>query len=256
MKRIFFPAVLIATIVMGGVLGYAIWKATPVTSQQYFNSGKKYYDEKKYAEAIVQFLNAIQKDPQNREARYLLALSHLSQKDVISATKQLSALLEYFPDDIEANLRLGNIYLTAGPRDSRFFLQTAEIARKILSKAPENVPALILLGNATAGLQDYSSSVELFEKALTLDPQNSAGFVSLGTAQALQRNFAQAKSAFLKARELDPKDKSALIALANYYRAAANPKQAEAIWRSEERRVGKECRTRWARDGHNKKRGL
>src|SRR5215831_5658003 len=227
MKRILFPSILIATILMGGLLAYAIWKANPTTSQQFLDSGKRYYEEKKYAEAIVQFLNSIQKDARNREARYLLALSYSNQNNLNAAAKQLSALLEYFPDDVEANLRLGNMYLTAGGSDSRVFRQAAEIAQKILSKQPESVPALMLLGNATAKLQDYRTSAELFEKVLTLDPRNSSAFDGLGTIQALQRNFAEAEQFFLKARQADPKNKGPLISLGNYYRAVRNPEKAD-----------------------------
>jgi len=231
MKRIVFPAVLLATILTGGLLAYAIWKATPTTSQQFFDSGKKYYEQKMYAEAVVQFLNSIQKDAKNRDARYLLALSYSEQNNLNSAVRALSALLEVFPDDVEASLRLGNIYFVGGFRDSKLFREAAEIAQKVLSKEPQNVPALILLGNATAGLQDYHSSEELFGKAVTLDPQNTTAFLNLGTSQALQRNYKEAEQAFLKAREIDPKNKSALMALGNYYQAVGSSEKAESMWK-------------------------
>ncbi len=161
----------------------------------------------------------------------MLAQSYLNQKNFNSAAKELTALLEYFPDDVDAKLQLGNIYLVGGLRDLKLFRQAAEIAQSVLSKEPANVSALILLGNAEAGLQDYRSSVESFEKAIPLDPQNTGAFVSLGTTQALQKNYSDAEQAFLKARQLNPKDKSALIALANYYRALQMPEKAEAIWK-------------------------
>src|SRR5262245_48165508 len=121
MKRIVFPAVLLATILTRRLLAYAIWESTPTTSQQVFDSGKKYYEQKMYAEAVVQFLNSIQKDAKNRDARYLLALSYSEQNNLNSAVRALSALLEVFPDDVEANLRLGNIYFAGGFRDSKLF---------------------------------------------------------------------------------------------------------------------------------------
>src|SRR5512145_518615 len=112
MKRVLVPSVLIATILTGGVLAYVVWKASPVSSQDFLDSGKKYFEEQKYPEAAVQFLNAIQRDGKNRDARYLLALTYLNQRNLNGAAQQLKALLEYYPDDVEANLRLGNIYLT------------------------------------------------------------------------------------------------------------------------------------------------
>jgi len=231
MKRIVYRCVLIATILTGGVLGYAMWRTMPVTAQDYFQSGKKYFDKQQYEEAIIQFQNSLKKDAGNLDARRLLALSYFNQNDLNSAAKQLLAILEYFPDDVEANLRLANIYLTAGLRDSTYFRKAADIAREVLSKNPDNASALILLGNATAGLQDYHSAIESFEKAIPLDPQNGGAFVSLGTTQALQKNYPEAEKAFLQALRLDPKNKSALIALANYYRAIQDSGKAEATWK-------------------------
>ena len=231
MKKLFFQAVLAATVVLGGVLAYTIWKAAPSTPQAYFESGKKYYDQKKYPEAIIQLLNAVRKDPKYRDARSLLARAFEAQRDFAHAASELRALLEYYPDDPQANLQLGSIYLTVGHGNADYLKQAQEMANKVLAKDPKNVAALILSGNASAGLQDYRSSVDMFEQALTLDPQNPAAFVSLGTSQALQKNYPEAEQAFLKAREIDPKNKGAMVSLANYYRAVGNAAKAEAVFK-------------------------
>jgi tetratricopeptide (TPR) repeat protein len=229
MKKLFFSAVLAGTLLLGAVLAYSIWKAAPLTAQAYLASGKKYYEQKKYPEATIQLLNAVRKDPRNRDARYLLALTYSEQKDLARAMAQLKALLEYYPEDLAGNLQLGGVYLAAGRSNPDFFRQAKEMAGKILEKDADNVSALILSGNASSGLQDYRSSVELFEKALTLDPHNFPAFVSLGTSQTLQKNFPEAEQAFLKAREINPKDKSVLISLGNYYRAVNENGKAEAV---------------------------
>jgi len=231
MKRLIVTSVLIATVLVGGVLAYFLLRGNPVSSQDFFASGKGYFQQQKYSEATIQFMNAVQKDPRNRDARYYLALSYINQKDLNAAGQQLISLLEYYPDDLEANLRLGNLYLTGGSHNSEFFRKASEIAQKILAKDSQNVDALILSGNASAGLQDYRASVDMFEKAVSIDPQNISALVSLGTTQALGRNFPEAEQAFLKARQANPKDKSALISLANYYRAVREKDKAEAAFK-------------------------
>jgi hypothetical protein len=50
----------------------------------------------------------------------------------------------------------GNIYLTTGRPE--YFTQAAEKADKVLAKDPKNVAALILRGNAAAGLQKIPDS--------------------------------------------------------------------------------------------------
>jgi len=231
MKKILIPSILVATILVGGVMAYAILKAVPLSAQDYFKSGKEYYDKQKYAEASVQLMNAVQKDPRNRDARYFLALSYLNQQNMNAGAQQLASLLDYYPDDVEAGLRLGNLYLAAGGTNADYVRKADELAKRILSKDAQNVAALILSGNAAAALRDFPGSVDLLEKAVTLDPQNAGAFVSLGTAQALQKNNAEAEKAFLKARQASPKDKSALISLGNYYRSVGQPEKAEAIFK-------------------------
>jgi len=95
MKKIIYSAILVGTVLLGGFLAYSIWKASPRTSQEFFKSGKGYYEAKKYPEAIIQFENAVRKDPRDREARYLLALCYVNQKDLNHAVKELTAILEY-----------------------------------------------------------------------------------------------------------------------------------------------------------------
>ena len=231
MKKILIPSILVATILVGGVMAYAILKAVPMSAQDYFKSGKDFYDQQKYSDAIVQLMNAVQKDPRNRDARFLLALSYLNQKNMNAGAQQLASLLDYYPDDIEANLRLGNLYLAGGGTNADFFKKSDELAKKVLSKDPQNVGALVLSGNASAALRDYRTAVELLEKAVSLEPQNASAFVSLGTAQALQKNFPEAEKAFLNARQVSPKDKSALISLGNFYRSLNQLDKAESIFK-------------------------
>jgi tetratricopeptide (TPR) repeat protein len=231
MKRFLFPAILIATVLTGGVLAYAIWKAVPVSPQQYFESGKKYYEEKKYSEAAIQFLNVVQRDPKNRDAHYLLAKTFNMQNNLDATVKSLKALLELFPDDVEAQLDLGNLYLSIGRADPQFYREAADLAQKVLAKQPNNIPALILAGNAASGLKNYEASLELFEKAISLDPKSPAAYVSLGTSHVLQKNYAAAEKAYLKAREVDPKAKHGMLSLGNYYRLIGDTAKADAVFK-------------------------
>src|SRR5437868_349485 len=106
MKKSIIFIGLAGLIIVGGITGYFLWKSTR-TAQGFFTSGKKYYDQKKYPEATVQFLNSLKKDAHHRDSRFYLALSYLEDKNLAGAVKALRALLEYYPNDIPANLQLG-----------------------------------------------------------------------------------------------------------------------------------------------------
>jgi len=230
MKKLFFIAVLLGSVIFIGILGFAYWRQLGKTPQEYFVSGKEKYDQGKFSDATLEFLNAIKRDGNHRDSRYYLALSYLSQQDLAAGVKQLRALLEIHPDDVPANLKLGGIYLEGGQVNSDLYQQAQDAAQKVLTADPQNVEALMLAGNASAGLKDYSESVEWLEKAVTLDAGNAAVWISLGSVRAQQKNFPEAEKAFLKAREVDPKGKNTLISLANYYRVAGSPEKAAAVF--------------------------
>src|SRR5438105_353788 len=113
-RRLLFTASLVVVLGLGLAVGYSIWKAKALSPQAYFERGKKYYDGKKYREATIEFLNALQKDARHRDARYFLVQSLLEDKDYQDAIGNLKALLEYYPDDTAANLELARVYLTGG----------------------------------------------------------------------------------------------------------------------------------------------
>src|SRR5262245_26809869 len=103
MKKYLYPAVLILVVGVGVVLMYFIWGAVaPRSAAQFLDSGKQFFDQQKYPEATVEFLNALQKDVRNRDARFFLARSYMAQNDLDSASRQLKSLLEYYGDDVEA----------------------------------------------------------------------------------------------------------------------------------------------------------
>src|ERR1051325_9992635 len=107
MKKLLFGVVLIGLLTAGGTLGYNYWKGR--TPEGYYDAGKKFFDNKKYPEATISFLNAVRGNGHLRDARYYLALAYLNQQDVNHAAGQLKALLELYPDDVDANLQLGRI---------------------------------------------------------------------------------------------------------------------------------------------------
>jgi len=227
MKKILFPTLLIATLLAGGAVAFAIWRSAPTTTEDFVKDARKYFEEKNYAAATIQLAKAVQQNPRNREARFLLFDSYVSQGELVAAAKQMQQLLEYNSDDSEAMLKLGNLYL----RDPRAYPEINKMVAKLLEKNPNDVDALILQGNVSAGLRKLPDSKEAFEKATALDPNNSTALIGLGTTQALAQNFPEAEKAFLKARELDPKGFGAVFSLANFYVAKKDNVKAEATFK-------------------------
>src|SRR5215831_7666485 len=231
MKKTLLIVAVSVALAMAGGLGYFVWKRTTQTPQSFFESGKKYYEQKKYQEATIQLMNAVRNDPRHQEARLLLSRVLVATGNLTGAAGQLRALLEYYPDDPKGNLELGNLYLIGGRSNPEYFRQAQELAKKVLARDPNNVDALILSGTAQAGLKDLDASVDTLEKASGLDPQNPRALINLGAAQAVKKDFAGAEKSLIKAHEANPKDSRAALALADYYLFSKDPAKAEAAFK-------------------------
>src|SRR5262249_10257642 len=164
---------------------------------EYFEAGKKFYEASKFSEATIEFLNAVKRDPSNRDSRYYLALSYEGEKNFVAAVKQLTTILDEHPDDVQANLALGNIYVAGGARNADLYRQAKEKANTLLSKEPQNVEALVLSGNASLGLSDFATAVKLFQEAIAIDPKNIPALIGLGTSRLLEKNLPEAAAAFV-----------------------------------------------------------
>jgi tetratricopeptide (TPR) repeat protein len=231
LKKLFFITVLVGTVIFVGIVGYSYFRLKSKTSHAYFETGKAFYDEGKYSEAAIEFSNALKRDVKDRNTRYFLALSYLGQENLTEGVRQLRLLLEFYPDDIPTNLKLGGIYMAAGSTNPEFYRQAKITVEKVLAQEPANVAALILTGNILAGLKDFTHSAELLEKAISLDPKSVSAYISLGSTQVQAKKQTEAEKAFLNAREVEPKNKSVLISLANFYRVSGSTDKALRVFK-------------------------
>src|SRR3989449_1532175 len=113
----------------------------------------------------------------------------------------------------------------------------AESLRKAIEIRPKFPEAYHLLGIVYAnGQRRLSDAAEAFKKAIELNPSFAEAFYNLGLVYQVQGKPVEAEQELKKALTIHPKYEEALFALAQLYERQ----------RSEERRVGKECRSRWS----------
>ncbi len=81
--------------------------------QAYVASGNKYFDQGKYREAAIEYLNAVQIDNSYEDAHYRLAQCYLRQGIWRGAYQELTKSTELKPDDEKAQIGLGNLLLSS-----------------------------------------------------------------------------------------------------------------------------------------------
>jgi tetratricopeptide (TPR) repeat protein len=196
-----------------------------VLKQQHFERGKNYFDKGQYAEAIIEYRNAVEVDATFGEARKQLAESYTRAGNDRAAFEQFVRAADLLPSDVALQVHVGNLLLVV--RKPEEALARADSALKL---EPENIQALVLRGNALAGLSSYEDALKSIEQAIQLDPERGATYTHLGQIEVAQGRREQAESAFAKAVALDPKEILSRLALANFYWSVGRTREAGTVF--------------------------
>ncbi len=211
------------------IAGLASCQSDPAaTRDHYYMSGQEYLQLGKYREASIQFQNALQVDDDHLPTLLALAESREKLKDYPGAVASLGRVIESDPRNVRARLWLGRrYYLAGGHVDPGLFRKAQKAAEKVLEIEPANIEAMILLGNAYAGLQDFDRSVEALERALAIEPGNLDAYIGLATSQLRGENIAEAERVFLEAVAKHPDSVRARVGLGTFYVFSRRLVQAE-----------------------------
>jgi tetratricopeptide (TPR) repeat protein len=189
----------------------------------HIKSGDDFTAQKKYNEAIVEYRAALQADEKLGEVRLKLGDIYADQGDVANAYREYVRASDLLPDSRDAQLKGGSMLLFANR-----FAEAKTRAEQVLKKNPHDSTALMLLGNALAGLKDINGAFQRLNDAIEAEPSASA-YSNLGSLQMSRGDRRLAEASFKKAINADPNSVPARVALANYYRVQNREFEAETM---------------------------
>ena len=205
---------------VGFVLVAAI--ACSKSPQQYLDSGNTYFARAEYKQAIVQFRNAIQRDPKFGRAYARLADAYIADGDRPNAFRESVRAADLLIDDAAAQITAAEFLVMAGR-----FEDAKARAERALALQPKSVEAQLVRGHALAGLKDLDGAIADVENAISFDPNRSGTYGTLGTLHLVQGDRTQAEAAFRKAIAMDPQSARARLDLATFYWSSGELTAAE-----------------------------
>jgi putative PEP-CTERM system TPR-repeat lipoprotein len=143
---------------------------------------KRYEEKGDHKAAIIQLKNALQQNPDNSEARFLLGATYNKTGDFQSAEKELRKALSLGLDAGKVLPELGQTLLALGAHQ-QVLDETKELSDK--TKSPE---ILTLQGYAQLGLGKASDAKALFEQALGQNPGSADALMGLAKYSLLQKD--------------------------------------------------------------------
>lgn len=151
------------------------------SSQELVDSGKRMKEEGNLRGAIVVFKNALEKNPNDIDARFLLADSYLEADRYDFAEREFLKVEIQDPSRYEVRLKLADLY----NRMNRPQEAAAQI-QKFLAVKEQTPEAYDLLGRSHLLTRNLSEAESAFRAALALDP--SLATARLNLAECLLRS--------------------------------------------------------------------
>ncbi|MFA5905245.1 MAG: tetratricopeptide repeat protein [Desulfobacula sp.] len=159
---------------------------------------EKYFNEKKFEEAKIEYQNVIQLDPKHDTAHFELGETYVHLQDPVKAAASFSQAVTANPDNLKARLRLGQILLLA--KETK---QARDAVNVIFQKHPDNVEAMHLLASIQIQERNLPLAVKTLEKTIDLAPSDPRTYLFLAHLLFVMNRPDEAEPYYLKTIELD-----------------------------------------------------
>jgi tetratricopeptide (TPR) repeat protein len=163
--------------------------------------GDKFLTEEKWPEAILEFKNVLQLDPNQAKAHYGLARAYLSSKQAQRAFWELQETVRLDPSHLDARLEYAQFLLLGKAEDLEEALVQADA---VLAANPDNMPALVLKGRALQSLERFDEAQAVYEEAMAKKPEEPAPVLLLATFHRARGDNERAEAMFKKLTEVKP----------------------------------------------------
>jgi putative PEP-CTERM system TPR-repeat lipoprotein len=222
LKALYGGLLVLATLLAAGGCG----QTQRTTDEEYLQKAKEYQAQGKLESAVIQLKNSLQKNPKNLEARLRLGEIYADLGFGDQAELELIRAKDLGTDAEALKILLGRALLLQG----LYSRVLAEIY--IGPKSPqENVPKILeLQGRAQFGLRHFEDGCKLFEQAVEKDPRYIPAYWGLARCAAGRGRLDEARAELDKARTLEEKNSGTWTLLGDLERVTRRLPEAEVAY--------------------------
>ena len=170
------------------------------------NLGVALLEQFRFADAVLAFGRALEKDPALLAARINLAIAHLYVPDIPAAKQAAEEALKAAPDAPQPNYILALIARSEGRAED-----AVPYVRKVLAADPKDLGANVTLGQVHLQMRQFEEAAAAFRVALAAEPYNVSAAYNLGVALTRAGKREEGQEAMARFQKLrDSAYKSAL----------------------------------------------
>ena len=211
---------------LSGVVLLAGCRSNEQVIADHFKRGDEYSTDKKWAEAVIEYKNVLQLDPNRADAHYGLAKAFLQLGQVKEGFWELRETVRLDPKNHDAAVQFGQISIYAGE-----FEEALKRAEAVIAENPKNEKAWLVKGQAHEALKQPAEALDAYQKAAEAAPTSEAAVLVLANYYLKTGDRTTAGQKFEAAAKDIPTMRT-LLALASFYAEDRNHDvEAEAAYR-------------------------
>lgn len=196
---------------------------------KYLEKGKKEFEKKNYAVAVLHFKNAAAAQPRDAEPYYQLGLTHLAANDINTAAPYFRKATDLNPKHTGAQLKLAELMTTS--RNKEVLEDAQKRVLGVLAALPDDVDALNVLSVTELLLGKPESAEAHLEQALRKSPTHLRSSVALAQVRLARKDVAGAEQVLIQAAAQAPKSPEPRVYLGGFYLAQGKTAEAEQQFR-------------------------
>jgi putative PEP-CTERM system TPR-repeat lipoprotein len=172
------------------------------SGQQHAEKAQEQAKQGNLSAAAIEYKNALQKNPQDAQARFALAELYLKQELGRAAEKEFLQARQLGMDEDRIGPPLGEALLL-----SRDFKRVLELVNPALAKTLEKRADMLRINaDAQFGLGQVDLACTQYQEALNLDPKLASAYWGLARCARVREGVGAARAMYNKALELNPKN--------------------------------------------------
>lgn len=242
------------------VMGLGACGGAAERQAKYFELGRTYYAQGNIEKAQIELKNALQIDPKDAEARYLMGMIQERKQDFSAAVANYRAVIERNPAHVQARVRLGRIYVLGNAADRAMEMVDAAIkleptnpdvlalraavrlnkgdtagatadAQAVLQRKPGHPDATSLLTGIYSRGGQNDKAIALLTDTLKLDARNTTFRALLAEIYDKSGHDERAIEQLAEIIKIEPDTLTHRLRIASYYQTHKQPDAAEKVLR-------------------------
>jgi len=161
--------------------------------------GDEYTEQRKQAEAIIEYKSVLQIDPNHAPAHYALAKAYLRKNLAKEGYWELRETVRLDPANLDARVAFAQLAVLAGETEEALAQSEAVIAAD-----PKKVAGYVMKGQALQLLKRGDEAHQAFEKAVEVAPEDPGAIRVLAMSYDNRKDYALADATYQKALSLSP----------------------------------------------------